>query len=79
MSDIFKSSHLSLAAYLKVQGHKILGTEKIDGNNHYLFAGSEQLEADQLAFFNDEGQVNPRAYDDTIRGLKALVHSKRAK
>lgn len=63
----YKTSHISLAAYLKVLGYDIISIEKNNGTGTFVF--KEVSRQDVIDFNNEKGQVEPNKYHQTIKQL----------
>lgn len=67
-------SDLALATFLSVTGHKLSSTPNISGRRAiFIFEASEKLEKDILEFYNRTARVDPLAFAETFRNLKAMT------
>ena len=64
---------LALTAYLNCIGHKFLAITQTGKKFEFRFKNSSKLEADILAFYNRQAKVDPLAFAETFRNLKAMV------
>lgn len=72
----YKSSDLSLAAFLTARGHKLVGVEGSSAHSVFCFEKSPELIADTLHWFNNTPTLIPaRALFDGWRNLKGLAAS----
>ena len=65
---------LALAAYLSCIGHQLSTITPQGRRLEFHFQSSQQLEEDILSFYNRQGRVDPLAFAETFRNLKALTH-----
>lgn len=72
--DAFKTSDIALAAYLTMRGHPILNVNH-DGDNKasFQFEDSPGRSKEVLMFFNRQTQVEPMAFLDHLKSLKAMI------
>lgn len=70
--EVFKSPDIALCAYLSVRGHKLLDIVKNGHQGYFIFDDSKTAK-DRLCYLNGEGQVEPGAYNLSIRRLKATL------
>ena len=66
-------SDLTLAAFLANRRHQIVRIEPNGGRSIFVFRATPELERDELAFFNRAAAVEPLAFAETLRYLKAAV------
>lgn len=71
----FTTSDFYLACYLRYMGYKIL---RLDGNpssarRTFVFADDARREAEVLAYYNNDAQVAPLAFTNTIRDIKGML------
>ena len=64
---------LTLGTYLRHRGHKILKIDRDGQRSIFVFAATPALEADILAFYNGEARVEPLAFTELLRNLKAAA------
>jgi len=72
--DDYRTSDLALAAYLKVREHSIKAIER-DGNGKgtFVFEDTPQRPRHTLEFYDRRATVEPMAYLDQIKSLKAML------
>jgi len=71
--QIYKTSDLALAAYLKLNGLKFVKGNR-DGKFQFVFEDPENKAEDlAIEFVNSEF----RKFDDEIRSLKKIIYSKK--
>jgi hypothetical protein len=67
---------LPLAAFLVASGHRLLSMAcGTNGRGAFTFEECPKLDQAVLDFYNSAGRVEPRAFSETIRSLKAAVRS----
>ena len=70
----YTTSDIALAAYLKLQGLLLIECGKNDGKFHFVFEDPDDTaEKLSLEFINSD----MRKYDDEMRSLKKVIHSKK--
>ena len=77
INGTFHTSDLALAAYLKIKGYSIRATtHDNDGKGTFQFQDSAERPDDVLGFFNRQAEVEPLAYLDQFKSLKAMLKQK---
>ena len=74
MSNTYRTSDLSLAAYLTLKGHSLTGVST--GNNirsTFLFKDADGLHAEAMRFVNCKAKVEPSLFMNQIKCLKAMA------
>lgn len=76
----FKTSDLYFAAYLMTAGCNLTGTSKVqeDGTPPrvvFIFEQTPEMRELKLEYFNRKSKIEALSFVDSIRGLKAIVHS----
>ena len=67
----FSTTDLSLAAYLKVKGFRLLKVDRNDnGKGLFVFEDRSNREELILVFLNQDARVEPISYIETQRNLK---------
>ena len=64
---------LALAAYLSTIGHQLSSINPHGKKLEFCFLDSDKLEKDILSFYNRQARVDPLAFAETFRNLKALT------
>lgn len=65
---------LALAAFLSCIGHQLSTISPQGRRLEFHFHSSTKLEEDILSFYNRQARVDPLAFAETFRNLKALTH-----
>lgn len=73
MKKTFSTSDLPSAVFLKMQGLVILKVTKEGPRATITFGDTEKRGSLLLQFFNKQTQVEPLAFLEEIRNLKALI------
>jgi len=75
----YRTSDLYYAAYLKVAGVKLSGTERDGGRVYFLFEEGDGLNLRELRdqYYNRTSKVAALTYADEIKVMKALTHEDR--
>ena len=72
--ETFRTSDLALAAYLMIRGYAIRGTQcDVQGKGTFLIEDQVERPGQVLEFFNRQTIVEPLAYLDQIKSLKAML------
>lgn len=69
----YKTSDLYFAAYLKVAGVELLGTEREGRKVVFLFRKTDSIQDLKRAYFNRSSKVVALNYVDEIRSMKSLT------
>jgi len=71
----FRTSDLYFAAYLKVAGARLLGTERAEGRVVFLFEDQGAVAMKQLReqYFSDYAQVHALSFSQAIQEMKSLL------
>ena len=72
--EIYKTSDIYLAAYLRAKGHKIKEVERPRGKVYFCFEEDELLKKNKLRFFND-GLISVTKYKNALSDLKTIIHN----
>ena len=75
----YRTSDLYYAAYLKVAGVRMLGTERDGGRVYFVFDEGESVNLRDLRdqYYNRTSKVAALSYADEIKVCKALTHEGR--
>lgn len=74
ITDEYKTSDLSLSAFLQALGHNIQEVFHKNGRGVFVFQDSAELRADILRWGNNEAvTIRVRGFVNGIRDLKGLV------
>jgi len=75
----YRSSDLYYAAYLKVAGVKLTGTQRDGGRVYFLFGEADETAMRELRnqYYNRTSKVAALTYADEIKVMKALTHEER--
>lgn len=73
--DKYDTYDLGCAAYLVAKGWKIDHIEKIEGSQRKVFYFEREAMQDGVAYWNDEGLINPREFSNSIRDLKTKIYN----
>ncbi len=73
---IYKTSDLYWAAFLKVAGISLQGTEKDNRKVVFIFEdpGGNIIKDLKEDFFMDKAKVHALSYTQSLKALKALIH-----
>jgi len=79
MGDHYRTSDLYYAAYLKVAGVPLVGTEKEGSRMFFLFECRDPASLQQLKnqYFMDQSKVSALSYSQAIKALKGMVFAER--
>jgi hypothetical protein len=70
----YRTSHLSLTAFLQARGHLILAIQNEGGRGVFAFTDSPELQGDILRWSNNEKvSIAVRTFVNGMRDLKGLV------
>ena len=70
----YSTTDLFLAAFLQTRGHRILQIRNRNGRGTFVFADTDALQQDILAWGNNLSiQIPVRAFVNGVRDLKGLV------
>ncbi len=72
--ELYKTSDIYLAAYLKSKGNKIVKLERPGNKCFFCFEGNELMENNKLLFFNN-GYIKVTDYKNAIGDLKTMIHN----
>ncbi len=76
--SIVEIRDLGLAAALVSLGHNLQGTNRNNsGRVYFVFKDTPALQTATDAYWNNELNVNARAYSDALKTLKNLIYSER--
>ena len=70
----YRTSDLYYAAYLKVAGCMLKGTESEGRRVFFIFEKTEMIPDLKQQYFNRTSKVPALTYADEIRSMKALTH-----
>lgn len=70
----YKTSDLYYAAFLKVAGVKLVGTEMEGRRMFFLFEPSDAMRELKASYFNRVAKVDALSYVDEIKALKSMTH-----
>ena len=70
----YRTSDMYYAAYLKVAGVILQGTEKQGNRIFFLFEDNDNLRDLRVEFFNGRSKVAALSYADAIKHMKSLTH-----
>lgn len=75
----YRTSDLYYAAYLKVAGVKLTGTQRDGGRVYFLFEEADSASMRELRdqYYNRTSKVAALTYADEIKVMKALTHEDR--
>ena len=73
-TKIYKTTDLYLAAFLKLNGHK-LSVEKNKGKAIFTFDENKELGKLVNDYLTEEGSCNPISYTNSIKNLKNLIYN----
>ena len=73
----YRTSDLYYAAYLKVAGVKLTGTQRDGGRVYFLFEEAESMRELRDQYYNRTSKVAALTYADEIKVMKALTHEDR--
>lgn len=76
--DGYRTSDLYYAAYLKVAGVKLTGTQRKEGRVYFLFEEADKAGMRELRdqYYNRTSKVAALSYADEIKVMKALTHER---
>ncbi len=72
--QIYSTSDLYLAGYLKVKGYKF-EVEKKGGKVQFNFFRNDQLSIHVIEYLNESGQCEPLKYANSIKNLKNIIYN----
>jgi hypothetical protein len=77
--DLYRTSDLYYAAYLKVAGVPLVGTEKEKRRVFFLFENLDPANIQRLKnqYFMDQSKVSALSYAQAIKALKGMVFAER--
>lgn len=71
---VYRTTSLDLAAFLKSQGHPIVGSDPHTGSLiEFIFPSSELIHHDVEAYFTGTATVRPLAMFETYHSLRSMV------
>jgi hypothetical protein len=71
---VFRTTDLSLAAFLRTKGHALLSMEREGEWGVFVFADTQELRDDVLRWGNDTPVLlTARVFINTLRDLKGMV------
>ena len=76
MEDVYRTSDLYYAAYLKVAGVSMVGTQWEGARMFFLFEKGPGLKGLKTQYFMDIAKVPALSYAQALKALKALTHTK---
>lgn len=68
---------LALASYLVAKGHPLIGLVRNGWKCRFVFEACEKLIRDELTFLSRQGSVEPLAFHEQVRLLKAMTQVER--
>jgi uncharacterized protein DUF5659 len=72
--EVYRTADLSLSAFLRALGHRILDVQTERGRGIFVFASSSELRRDIVRWGNgDTVPINVRGVVHSLRDLKGLV------
>lgn len=75
-TDLYSSPDLGLVAFLVAKGIRLVRTESVTPRRvMFLLTPKDRCEELAVSFVSGYGLVRARAYNETMRALKGLVHS----
>lgn len=74
-SDLYRTSDIYYAAYLKVAGVPLVKTDREGQRVFFLFEKPASIEDLQREYFNRQSKVVAQDYADEIRSMKNLTYS----
>jgi len=76
----YRTSDLYYAAYLKVAGVKLIGTDRDGGRVYFVFEEGDGSSLRELRdqYYNRTSKVSALTYSDEIKVMKSLTHEGRA-
>lgn len=76
LKEIYRTSDLYYAAYLKVAGVVMVGTDWEGARMFFLFEWGPGLKDLKTQYFMDIAKVPALSYAQSLKALKALTHTK---
>jgi hypothetical protein len=71
---VFRTTDLSLSAFLRTKGHRLLSMERDQNKGVFVFADTQELREDVLRWGNDTPVLlAARVFINTLRDLKGMV------
>ena len=72
--EFYRTTDLSLSAFLQTRGHKIIEIKSERGRGFFGFEDTRDLRQDILKWSNgDHVEINARAFGNALRDLKGMV------
>lgn len=76
-AETYATSDIALAAYFISKGYKIVDVDTATrGRSWFVVEETEHRIADMFAFFNRKASVEPVAFLENLKNLKAMATSK---
>jgi hypothetical protein len=73
-SELYRTTSLDLAAFLKAQGHPIISTDPSSGALiEFVFSSSNLIHADVETYCRGTATVRPLALFETYHSLRSMV------
>lgn len=57
-------------------GYNIIEIKSYGRKSAFAFEGNGNIDADSMIFFSRQGKVEPQAFWETLKGLKALTEQR---
>ena len=73
--DLFETTDFYLGCFLRCVGYELLDVRREGRRSVFVFRDRETRRADTMAFFNNQGSVQPLAFVGVIKNMKALIHN----
>jgi hypothetical protein len=70
---VYRTTSLDLAAFLKSQGHPIIGSDPSGSQIELIFPASELIHFDVETYFTGTATVRPLALFETYHSLRSMV------
>ena len=76
MKEVYRTSDLYYAAYLRVAGVTMVGTEWEGSRMFFLFENAVSLKDLKTQYFMDVARIPALSYAQALKALKALTHNR---
>ena len=74
MKSEFRTSDLTLSAYLKVSGVELIDVFSVGrGKSEFVFQDTDRRQKLVIDYLNNRATVDPLAYMNTLKSLKAMA------
>ena len=73
MNEIYETSDIHQACYLKCSGFDMIGTTKDKSKIFFMFEDSQELKDSLLSYYNRKSRVEPINYKVELETLKTIV------